>query len=893
MIVSREDVVIAKTFLGNYRFREEFSQDPGLDIDQFGKIPAFEVLMAIQDRLELYIGVSTTFEAMDLGVDMKEYIPQDILAAEVVGDEDVEDFEKILERHQPQTISASRVMAEAPPASPKPPPTATFTTMRPSLKRSPTKRSPKKNIERDGIENELIRKRGRPKRTDKIVKGPSRLSQVTNIDDLSPNVSPKEKDSDGRLIDTPARPVTPRSVQNLARSPFQEYSSASPPPKHSASFRNDLPAQPASTSPPKDPARSESLGLEHALGLGIAFSSIVQASLEAQDDPIIQADRIPQPTPKEYVTAAEATPIIQNCQISQIIPDFQGPQDAPVAHDVPISQEVQNDQGTLVVQPISNPTVCKPSMSGTAQPSILASAPAKVPSNNQSITPPAKSQSDLVQASDTEYAPNRGKVVHPPPRPGGASKKIRPPPRPSKPNITPTKTRLKAKGAQNSAPAPSSNAPFSTPQSKLSVAAIQGKRTNDEIAGGQEEKAAKKARLEQQPPQTGIVSSIVDQTKKIGQGAKKIFMGPFQKGSDAGSKLHDSPNSSSTGKDSDTASIMSPDPAMMPNIPEAVNHLDGATKSGLKKVPLPNSADLVKGSGGATMETRPKLPDPVAVPNPSGVVNFSEPHNPNRNFDFIQYSPNKSRPSSPSRPGQASVCQTEANPNVPGSVSDMDPQTRTKSSECDPNPPKKPRKESLSKAESAKVAGKALEQELNADESKKLGAPPLIIEEKTRSAARHARTTSQSSTESLDILGSTSPKHVDDPGMSRLRPGKTTIEVQIRAQKRAASEVTLGSSERSGSPPRILRSGEHPKDIKDRTNSDTESVAGFTNTSSISDAPAQRKGGKQKATTAKKTDSQPKAPAKATALKSTIAKGKAMKGQKKSAAREGNDDGVD
>jgi hypothetical protein len=951
--------------MGNFRFREEFNGVRGFDIREIKKIPTFAIMSSIVDRLNLYIGVATTFEEMNFGDDFIEYLPRDVLIIEEV--EEVESGSTI--RTAVGVALAPVLAAQGLSHQVHPPPVTMPKTSRlpPIGNFSTTKSVPKKDIERSGIDVDLLKKsngRSRPRKSDNIVKGPSRLREVTNAADLeTPRQSPTSQT--GYEYDSPpARPMasSPRSVQNLARSPFKEFSSSTPPPKHSASFRDDLPAQPAPTSPPKGASRSDSTdetvksaASQHATTCRPA--DVVQSAASVQSSPSIQS--VPNLQSGHNARSQEtvkATPGVQAAPSTQRAPSDQharGVQPAPrlnrhgsiqhnnslaipkptmssghratssaqgavaklemshMNHSQPqkdsrIGSAVSASAAKPVVKPSTQESVKPNATSDHSLPSEITAASTSGPKTSPASTQPSTDQkanahanpsknatsvpnltsapSDMSQAPNTASAsissilaqlpksqsdqrsppnitasssnsgtdpittsairtpaaaaPPRGQP--PPSKTSSDAKKATqgiPSPQQSKTQIIPTKLKFKVKGAEGSPPCNTTSASRPPPSPGL-----QGKRIRDEEASEipEEAKLAKKPRVELpvQAQQT-FLDSIHGNLRSLGS----KLMNPFKGHTAVCAKLDDSHNPSDGVNDSDRTGesrLKTPNPIAVSNHSDAINDLNGARNP------------------------RSQTPDPVAIPNqpnPAGVSSSSAtahsprgPQTPSTSFDFITYSPNKSRSSSPTKstqgstsksgqispvkPRQPSVSKVEIasnssgmvnnsavqaptmsfdpRPNASGIVSSLEPQTPSKSLDANPKTPNKPRKPSISKAEAARAAGPALLQAVAAhqaiaDESKKLGAPPSIIEEKARSAARHARTTSQSSTESVDLLRACTSNDVSDSGMSRLQtpdPSKSTVEVQIPAQKRAASELPAGSFERLESPAKKLKKSE-------------------------------------------------------------------------------------
>jgi hypothetical protein len=192
------------------------------------------------------------------------------------------------------------------------------------------------------------------------------------------------------------------------------------------------------------------------------------------------------------------------------------------------------------------------------------------------------------------------------------------------------------------------------------------------------------------------------------------------------------------------------------------------------------------------------------------------------------------------------------------------PKTSTKKPSSTPKPPNQRRNASGSKADIAKAADQSLRRKFAAqdnetvDDPERLGAPPQITEEKTRSAAKHAHTSSQSSTETIsnkraktptpergtevfytpgklgtervsnhgaeisppEVFYTPSKPSSESIGNNRAKtstpepaaeefptPSKVEVEVQIPAPKRAASELPPGTFEREGSPAKKLKNG--------------------------------------------------------------------------------------
>ena len=599
--------------MGNFRFREEFGRVRGFDISEINKIPSFAVMSSIVNRLDLYIGVASTFEEMNFANEFIEYVPRDVLI--------IEEYDEL------ESGSTIRTAVDVP-LVPAPAAECDSQQVHPPLVTTPKtsrlppignfripKSIPKKDIERSGIDVDLLNKSngiGRPRKSDHIVKGPSRLREVTNAADLE---TPRQLASSQIGYDQnspPARPFTPspRSVQTLARSPFKEFSLSMPPPKHSASFRDDLPAQPAPASPPKGSSRSDA-------------------------------------TDKTVKSAA--------------------------------SQHATNCRPVDVFQSAT---------SASSSPSIV-SLPNLESGHN------ARSQETLKATPGVQIPPG----------------------------VQPAHDR------------------------------------NDRSDGANDWDRTGESRLKTLNPIT------------------------------------------------------------LSNRSDSINDLNGAKPPRLQKL-IPVAV--------------PNQPDPAGTSTSSATAdNPGEPKTPTTSFDFITYSPNKSRSSSPTKstqgstrkPGQVSPIkprQPSANssgmvndsaiqaptknfdsrPSASGIVNSLEPQTPSKSLDANPKTPNKPRKTSISKAETMKAAHQAKA----VDKSEKVSANPS-----TKSAARHARTDSQSSVESVDLLRACNSNEVSDSGVPHLQPpdpSKSTVEVQIPARKRAASELLAGSFERLGSPAKKLKSSE-------------------------------------------------------------------------------------
>ena len=263
--VTREEVAVAKNYLGNFRFREEYPETTDDNFDEVNHILPFAILSSIMDRLDLYIGVDTTFKELDFEQDFLEYLPEDVIVVEEAHEYGaiVETVVEVPRHHEP--VATTRDV-QAHPATPKSMLTPA-SSPNPPKEKSTTKKSTKNdNLTcMDVVGLNLSKKlRGRPAKKDKIVKaGPTRLREVMNADDIaspsqSPSSAPTQDTAPTTTIDpaqaTPQRPATPpssRKVSAVARNPFKEHSPSTPPPAHCASFRDDLPTQPAPTSPSK------------------------------------------------------------------------------------------------------------------------------------------------------------------------------------------------------------------------------------------------------------------------------------------------------------------------------------------------------------------------------------------------------------------------------------------------------------------------------------------------------------------------------------------------------------------------------------------------------------------------------------------------------------------
>ena len=893
---------MAKAFMGNFRFREEFDDDiQGRDIGKIDWLPTFAVLWSIQDKLELYLGVSTSFEAMDFGIDIMEYLPQGFLVAE-----------EIPELREPST---SRSLAEIPASMTRDGsrhanavPSAPFRGMRTPVQEEPPKKgSPRKDIETDGIENEPLRKPGRPQRSNKIVNGPSRLREVTNAADLGPKDSTKVNSSRAHNSgQCTARPVALRNIQNLARSPFKEFSSATAAvPKHSASFRDDIPAQPAVTSLPKETSASGSSDVAVQSASCTLIGPTTHSSSLFQDD-----------------SFAQAASIVQ-------------------AH--PSAQSPQKFQDNLNIQPCSNvqnASAIHPGSNFGATSSVQ-DTPIIHAGSVAEATPDAQDPQN-VHATATLAVASTSNAVNSISAPQSGNQ------------IAPTKIKFKLNGIQKSPPRPC-NA-FSAPHSGHSVY-LQGKRVRNEEFGAEAARPIKKARLEQpHQPQQHIVDSIIGKARAIGNNAKKIFVNPFKGRSEPGTKVTDEANSFITANDSDGAADKRSKTADLATdfiVSGGINDSFKSTETQVttsEVVTASNRSDTIRDPNGA-METESKTS--VAVPNYLNASRVSEPRTPPRNFDFVQYSPNKSRQSSPKSARQGSVAKAEA---LSDSFIRPDeliyPHTPMNDFEGNPNPLKKSRKQWLSPVEGRMTDGKphlheVPAQMLRGHTSQELGQPPAAIEEKTGSGERNARTISQLSNESIDLIRIKSFKQLGDIGLPRLPlpvPRMAKVEIQIPVQKNATQELPVESSKGSRIPatklscveglpfmrletlkdtsyPNIQTEAKAGATMNERNQrkfvrkparratplptatSEYHGIAGSSRDLSMLNPPAQTKGSKQTATAARKSDSKPKvtqpgfathtrAPAtvmkaksqEAAAPKATLAKSKTIKNKKNGAS---------
>ncbi len=239
----------------NYRFKEEFGKIDAFEVEKFHALPTFSVMSSIMDRLDDYVGSNTNLEVLDFGEDFIGYLPVENLVFDEDEPANSAPTEKALE------VPDMRAAAQQAPQQFQPgsPPKLQSIPSEPASDEAPTK-----TLTKDSVLTQIMRKRGRPRKADKIV-GPSRLREVTNAADLqAPRQSPTLKSASGasgtNSTTTPStKPVTPpRSIQNLGRTPFKDFSPTILPPKHSGSFLDCQPDQPAPTSPPKGTSGSAS-----------------------------------------------------------------------------------------------------------------------------------------------------------------------------------------------------------------------------------------------------------------------------------------------------------------------------------------------------------------------------------------------------------------------------------------------------------------------------------------------------------------------------------------------------------------------------------------------------------------------------------------------------------
>lgn len=521
----------------------------------------------IQDRLELYIGVATKFEDLDFGEDFLEYLPLDVLVME-----EFEDGEVVRAAEFP--LVPAPTIAERASGSFNQPQMGTFKTSTPNpspglnapKEKATTKSPTKKDIERDGINNELLKRRGRgrPRKKDKIVNGPSRLREVTNAEDLqTPRQSPTIGDdaNPGPVTDgTPARLVTtpPRSIQNLARSPFKEYSSASPPPKHSASFPTSLPTQPAPTSPPKGSSRLndsvDAADESAASGPSTMSNPNIREARKDSDRPS-KNTRIPnvQESLNDFGLLRKDISI-PNVQESMKDSDLSGKDGRSAAAIQPPITSTPNVQKSMKNSDLPSKDNRPPTRS-------LAVPKPSISSSQRSVAELAKSQSDRASPPNTHASffgtdPITPSAAHSQtPTPSNAVQQVGQPAASKvsahksktsqgspQSNIesTPTKINFNVKGAQESSPNNSS-----TPS-----AAAPAKRDRDEANSSlAKESPAKKPRLEQPDQvQQGVVNSIIGGAKSIG----KKLMNPFKGSGEGLAKLGD-PSRSGMVNNSDAA----------------------------------------------------------------------------------------------------------------------------------------------------------------------------------------------------------------------------------------------------------------------------------------------------------------------------------------------------
>jgi hypothetical protein len=837
--VTREEVAVAKNYLRNFRFREEYPETADENFDEVNHIPPFSILSSIMDRLDLYIGVDTTFKELDFEQDFLEYLPEDVIVMEEAY-EDGEIVESVVEvppHHEPvattRHVQAHPVTptAMSTPASPSKPP----------KEKSTTKKSTKNDnlTGTDVVSLNLTKKpRGRPPKKDKIAKaGPTRLREVMNADDIappsqSPSSTPAQDIAPTITIDpaqaTPQRPATPpssRNVSAVARNPFKDHSPSTPPPVHCASFRDDLPAQPAPTSPPKastvspprtmsdsnvaagvqpyykvrtDATEAQDHYVSPANSMAVSVSSMSKGPSTSSNSPLAVYQTgirsMPQANlldhPMSYVIFDEGF----TAQTPQSVESTMRTMDQS-ANSLPpkIASASSSTTGALAAQEMARSALDMTAVSKT-KPQSAASAPSskvgippsiaqttmgQVPASNQ----PSPANSPSASTSKFIATP---KNVPPANAPTQFNKQI-----------TQGKLKFNTKGSQGSpAPNPAPNQAHNSVST--SSEASSGKRTRDEEAGADipEGQAAKKPRLEQQGHPK---NSFIDKVK----GDMRAMSNMLTSGKDAAVKA--SPiHSSDTLKDSkegSTTQPATPTAAVLVNQPEEVDKSDEESMIHVAEVTL-------------------------------GV--FTHPES-SSDLQDLSMADNTTTPNLTNQPSMAENVATETS------------MTPTNASGSTPNLPAKSKKATGYKEEAARAAGQALLQQVATqateagDESKILETPPSILAEKTRSAARHARTTSQSSTESIEN--------------SRAKRAKTfTPEPIMSVGPALLQNVTSeGSSEskKLGAPPPTLAEKTRSAARHTRTNSQssinsisTKQARTSTPEPSMTESPAQRRSSK-------------------------------------------------
>ena len=418
-------------FLRNYRFREEYAEQITDDnFDDIQSIPKFVVLSSIMNRLDSYIGIATTFKELDFGPDFLEYLPNDVVVIEDVH----EDGSRTTIQPPPQ----DQPVAAMHPAVVSLTPVVPVNLPKPLKEKSTTKKLAKKDALTgiDVIPPELIKKnkRGRPRKSDTITKaGPSRLREVMNAEDFDAHPQLPFSTPPAETVQTPTanrsdailqRPVTPApnrpsatSISSAGRNPVKKvYSSPTPPPRHSASFRDDLPAQPAPKSPPKastvSPLRNVVDGTQQQ---HIKLFSVVppparntqfRVSYPTQSIPSsTQASTMSTPRHTGGAQSASSQPYYMNGhQVTATQPYFIAPTDSLA---VPVFS-VSRAPSTILASPVSAPSGVQPAMTHISTPT----APPPTPKNSSTSGPASNvAPSDAQQPSTHGPTPS----ANPPP----------------------------------------------------------------------------------------------------------------------------------------------------------------------------------------------------------------------------------------------------------------------------------------------------------------------------------------------------------------------------------------------------------------------------------------------------------------------------------------------
>jgi hypothetical protein len=538
----------------------------------------------------MYIGVSTSFQALDFGEDFMGYLPEDVLVMEEIEEGEVLRVAEVPLVPEPTVLAPTVAEREA--ESFNPPPMGPFKTSTPNrsssssnLKVVSPKKSPKKDIERDGITSELIKKkrgRGRPRKADKIVHQPSRLREVTNAEDIqTPKQSPTSaNDALPGPADDGQRPSTPpKSIQSLARSPFKDYASPYLPPKHSASFPSALPAQPAPISPLEGLSRLSDSDDAADENVDSGPRPNVREAVTGSDVPGIDAPlpKVQDAAKNSDVTKNTTTPDVQsNLKDS----DLQGKTAAiPNVQKAVKDSDLPNKDGTTV-RPSSSTPIVEESASESSHPptSSLAELKPSIIAQLSGQAPLPKTYGDFFDQRSTS-----------PTRLAPQSKQS-----------TPLKSKLEVPGAQGSSndlatPTSPATVPQAVPAAALQsspTTASPAKRDREADALGLQGSPAKKPRLEQPDQiQQVDVESIIGSAKSIGKKLMKPFEGngnklpklgdpsrPDKVNDSGAAKIGEKVDSSDKVNDSEGAENAS----VMARPSDNVNDSDGSSKFGGK-----------------------------------------------------------------------------------------------------------------------------------------------------------------------------------------------------------------------------------------------------------------------------------------------------------------------